>query len=46
MPLTKALGIKAGDYLDLEVTGCSLSIGLKKRVRQLKVALTLFSRHT
>jgi antitoxin component of MazEF toxin-antitoxin module len=30
MPLAEALGIKAGDYLDLEVSGKSLSIDLKK----------------
>jgi AbrB family looped-hinge helix DNA binding protein len=30
MPLAEALEIKAGDYLDLEVKGHSLSIELKK----------------
>ena len=30
MPLAEALEIRAGDYLDLEVTGKSLSINLSK----------------
>jgi AbrB family looped-hinge helix DNA binding protein len=30
MPLAEALGIRAGDYLELEVAGKSLSINLSK----------------